>query len=191
MAKQQAPAPQCQPDLGSRREEDGRGPGLVPRLQLQDTMGNAALGQMMGDSDCQLTPPTLGGEPEIAEQASYPRRPVVPGDADLEHPVLEGSEREQQQRLDEAMGFEAPAPADRRLHGLRDGIDKVPLLGPELSGPIAELVENLDQGEKNTPKDSPAVPTEAIEGERQRQKDSTLSGQLGAPGTESTPPIPF
>jgi hypothetical protein len=165
---------------------------MVPRLQLQDTMGNAALGQMVdGDSECQLRPPTLGGEPEIAEEEPYPRRPVVPGDAGLEYPVLVGSEREKQQRLDEAMGSERPPDADRKLHGLRDIIDKVPLLGPELSGPIAELIENLDEGEKNTPKDSPAVPTEAIEAERKRQKDSALSGKLGAPGTESTPPIPF
>ena len=166
---------------------------MVPRLQLQDMMGNAALGQMMmaGDSECQLAPPTLGGEPEVAEEGPYPRRPVVPGDAGLEYPVLVGSDREKQQRLEEALEGETPREADRKLHGLRDIIDKVPLLGPELSGPIAELIENLDQGEKNTPKDSPAVPTEAIEAERERQKNGTLSGKLGAPGTESTPPIPF
>jgi len=186
MGKQRAP--QCQLDPRRAQPEQG----LAPRLQLQDTMGNAAMGQMMGDdATCALTPPAMGGEPEIAEEGPYPRRPVVPGDAGLEYPVLIGSEREGQQRLDEAMRFQAPPEPDRKLHGLRDLIDQVPLLGPELSGPVAELIENLDEGEKNTPKDSPAVPTEAIGADRARQQDSTLSGKLGAPSTTSTPPIPF
>jgi len=47
------------------------------------------------------------------------------------------------------------------------------------------------QGDKNLPKDSPAVSTEAVEAERARQKDSQLGGKLGAPSTTSTPPIPF
>lgn len=136
-----------------------------PRIAQQDTVGNAAMAQQLA-----------------AQQQAGPN--LFPNLA-----TPEETERLQlQQSLTNPV---APAP-ETHAEGLRLGLQKTPLIGPVIAGPVSELAEKVGKGDKNVPQDPIGVPTEQIEGQRKEQEEATASAPYGPDRTMfNSPPIPI